>query len=331
MSTFLASFGLPPDISTHGYGVDRLIDALHVFMVILFVGWGVFLTYCLVRFRARAGVKASYEPIKAKPSKYLEIAIVVFEAFLLVSLSMPVWAKYKNEPPTDEEAFHVRIVAQQFAWNIHYPGADGVFGRTNPKLIDPEENPVGLDRDSPGGEDDIVEINVMRLPVGQPIRIRLSSMDVIHSFSIPLLRIKQDVIPGMEIPIWFTATQTTDAVRQSQEKVIHLQPAGDDNGHFKLKFKNHVVMQEYQGKDGTVILAEFGALTIESVEALLAGGVTEVRAAPRSPVDIQCAQLCGLGHYRMRGEAILMEPEAFEAWYEEAGGEEEFFEEDFEE
>ena len=328
---FLARFGLPQDISTHGAGIDEIINIVHAFMVLLFVGWGIYLVYCLVRFRARPGSRATYEAIKAKPHKYIEVAVIVFEAFLLVGLSMPVWATYKNEPPTDEEAFHVRIVAQQFAWNIHYAGADGVFGRTNPTLVDEVENPIGLDENSPGAADDIVEINVLHLPVDQPISIRLSSMDVIHSFSVPLLRVKQDVIPGMEFPIWFTATQTSDSVRESQKKVIHLQPPGDNpNSRFARKFKNHVVMQDYKGKDGQMILAKSGTLTGPIIEALLAGGVIEVVASPRAPVEIQCAQLCGLGHYRMRGEVILMAPSDFEAWYAEAGAEEEeFFEDDF--
>jgi cytochrome c oxidase subunit 2 len=234
---------LPPDLSTHGQGIDSLITALHVFMAILFIGWGIFMIYCLVRFRARDGHKAAYEPIKAAASKYIEVAVVVIEVILLFGLSMPVWAKYKTEA-TSEDAMKIRVVAQQFAWNIHYAGEDGVFGRTSHELVDESLNPVGLDEDDPAAEDDLVTINQMYIPVGRPISTLISSKDVIHSFGLPTLRVKQDAVPGMEIPVAFEAKET---------------------------------------------------------------GFSE----------IACAQLCGLSHYRMRGEVHVVTQEEFDAWYEE--------------
>jgi len=243
MDEVAGGFGvwLPIDISTHGAGVDRLIIVLHAFMAILFVGWAIFLVYCLVRFRSRGGCPARYELPKAKPSKYAEIAVVIIEAFLLIGLSMPVWANVKNEIPQDKEATLVQVVAEQFAWNFHYPGADGLFGKTHSKLMG-AENPAGLDREKdPQARDDIVTINQLHVPVNKPVRLQLRSKDVIHSFSIPVLRVKQDVIPGMDIPTWFQARQT---------------------GKF----------------------------------------------------DIACAQLCGLGHYRMKGQITIESPEQFQAW-----------------
>jgi cytochrome c oxidase subunit II len=155
---------LPPDISTHGHGIDALIWALHVFMVIIFVGWAIFMGYCLFAFRARAGHKAVYEPIKAAASKYIEVGVVVVEVLLLFGLSMPVWAKYKEDVQARRRRPKVRVVAQQFAWNIHYAGEDGVFGRTDFRLVDEVTNPVGLDPDDPAGEDDLVMINQMYIP-----------------------------------------------------------------------------------------------------------------------------------------------------------------------
>jgi len=111
--------------------------------------------------------------------------------------------------PNDNEVHHIRVIAQQFAWNIHYPGEDGQFGKTAIKLIDEETNPIGLDRNSPFGKDDIVSKNQMHLPVNKQVMIHLSSMDVIHSFGIPEMRIKQDAIPGMTIPFFFTPTMTS--------------------------------------------------------------------------------------------------------------------------
>jgi len=324
MTPLLASYGLPMDISAHGYQIDRLINWVHVFMLLLFFGWGAFFVYCLTRFRASTGCTADYQLIKAKPSKYLEIAVVVFEIFLLFGLSQPVWAKYKSSPPPEANPFRVRIVAQQFAWNIHYPGPDGEFGRTRPELVDETRNPIGLDRESPGGEDDVVELNVLRLPKGRSIQFELSSKDVIHSFSIPLLRIKQDTVPGMEIPIWATATQTTEWVQEQQVRTLVLEPPGAENSRFNRRFKNMVLMADAAG--GGKTFAKGTLLNDAVVQAMVDAGVVEVQIAPRAPVEIQCAQLCGLGHYRMRGEVIILEPAAFDEWYGSAG-EEEFFEE----
>jgi len=256
-----SKYWLPQDLSTHGATIDGLIVFTHWFMAALFVGWGIFFVYCLVRFRRRTGQAACYEQIKAKPSKAIEVLVVIVEAVLLVGFSIPAWAAYRDDPPPADERLEIRVVAEQFAWNVHYPGPDGVFGRTDRSLMQEGVNALGLDRDDPAGEDDIVPPqNTMHLPIGKPIYVRLTSKDVIHSFSIPVLRVKQDVVPGMEIPIWFEATSL--------------------------------------GSDA------------------------------EATYDIQCAQLCGQGHYMMRGRVTLHEPADFEAWMETAGEAEEFFEEE---
>ncbi len=223
----LYGYWLPPDISTHGYQVDRLINVIHWFMGAIFVGWGIFFTYCLIRFRARPGHRASHQLPKAKASKWSEVCVAAFEAVLLIGFSMPVWAQIKNEFPTEEQKpLHLRIVAEQFAWNFHYPGADGEFGRTAPELM-AADNLIGLDYDDPAAADDLVTNNDLRIPVDRPIICDLTSKDVIHSFWIPVMRIKQDVIPGMKIPIWFQATQTGDY------QVACAQLCG--NNHYNMK------------------------------------------------------------------------------------------------
>ena len=83
----------------------------------------------------------------------------------------------------------------------------GLFGRTDLQLLSPS-NPLGLDRSDPVAQDDITTINVMHLPVNKPVIVHLSSKDVIHSFALPQMRVKQDVIPGLSQPVWFTPTQT---------------------------------------------------------------------------------------------------------------------------
>lgn len=198
---------LPPDVSTHGAGIDHLIIVIHWFMAALFVGWGIYFIYCLIRFRQRSGHKARYESAHSPFPKVIEIGVVLFEIFLLVGLSFPIWSKYKNSPPPENESLKVRIIAQQFVWNIHYPGRDGQFGRTDPKFMS-DANPLGQDMNDPVGKDDIITVNQFHFPVHKPVIVELSSKDVIHSFNIPVLRVKQDTIPGMKIPVWFEAKQT---------------------------------------------------------------------------------------------------------------------------
>jgi cytochrome c oxidase subunit 2 len=226
-----------------------LINILHVFMVVLFVGWAFFMMYCLVRFRQRAGQKASYELIHAKPSKVAEGLIVLFEVFLLFFLSMPVWAKIKNEFPEENPSdparkpLIVRVVAQQFAWNFHYAGPDGVFGRTDPnKAKAGAGNPIGLDYSDPAAKDDVVS-PVFHVPAGRPVIARLTSMDVIHGFHIPYLRIQHDVLPGMEVKIWFEADERKippppppapdGTTREGNAEVVCAQLCG--NSHFKMR------------------------------------------------------------------------------------------------
>ena len=234
---------LPPDVSVHGAKIDQLMSVLHWFMLLLFVGWGIFFVYCLVRFRARPGRVAMYMPVKGIATKYIEAFVVVVEIFLLFGLSMPVWLAYKNNVPDAKKALHVRLVAEQFAWNFQYPGKDGKFGKNDSSLIS-GDNPLGVDPEDPAGKDDVVTVNNLHLPTNRPVIVDVSSKDVIHSFNIPVLRVKQDTIPGQQVSVWFEATQT---------------------GHFELA----------------------------------------------------CAQLCGLGHYRMRGDVLIDTPEDFAKWQAE--------------
>ncbi len=123
------------------------------------------------------------------------------------------WAERADDAPTGDESVQVRVVAQQFAWNIWYPGADGVFGDQDLSLIDEASNPIALKREG-AGLDDIFTLNQLHLPVDRPAVIHLSSKDVIHSFNLPNMRIKQDAIPGLSIPLWFVPTKTTAQMRE---------------------------------------------------------------------------------------------------------------------
>ena len=115
--------------------------------------------------------------------------------------------------PSANDALVVEVTAEQFAWNVHYAGPDGKFGRTDIKLLDAQENPLGLDRSDPAGKDDVTTLNQLYLPVNKPIIVKLRSKDMIHSFGVPEFRVKQDAIPGLTIPTWFIPNVTTAEMR----------------------------------------------------------------------------------------------------------------------
>ena len=248
--------GLPALASAHGGQIDGLIGWMHVFMLILFVGWGVFFVYCLIRFRRSRNPVANYTGVTSNASKYSEIGVAVVEAILLFGFSIPLWAARVDRMPPEHEALVVHVTGEQFAWNIHYPGPDGKFGRTDISLLDLQSNPLGLDRNDPAAKDDVTTLNQLYLPVNKPIIVRLRSKDVIHSFGVPEFRVKQDAVPGLTIPIWFVPNVTTADMRSR-------------TGNSEFQY------------------------------------------------EIACAQLCGIGHARMRGFVTVVSAEEFQKWFDE--------------
>ena len=200
---------LPLNLSSIGGPLDRLFYILHVFMALLFVGWSAFFLYSLWRFRARPGHRAEYNPQTGTLNTYFEGAVIVFELVLIFVFSLPLWASAKYQLPPAESAVPVEVVAEQFAWNIRYPGPDGKFGRKAAALMH-SGNPIGLDRQDPASKDDIVTANELWVPSGKPVLVTLTSKDVVHSFFLPVLRVKQDAVPGQAIQIWFQATDNGD-------------------------------------------------------------------------------------------------------------------------
>ena len=256
MVDILHYFGLPINMSVQGARIDEINAIVHWLMLILFVGWGIFFIVSLVKFRASNNDTADYEGVKSHLSSVLEAAVAVIEIVILFGFGFPIWADRVTDVPAPSESVHLRVIGQQFAWNIHYPGPDSKFGSTRAELVDEQDNPIGLDRSSDNAADDFYTVNQFHIPVNQKIRVDLTSKDVIHSFSLPELRVKQDAIPGMTIPVHFQATMTSE---------------------------------------------EFLKTTV--------GTAREGRG-----LEVTCAQLCGLGHYRMRGFFTVHDDEGYQAW-----------------
>ncbi len=194
--------GLPVLASENGRDVDRLIIYIHLLMIALFIGWLCYFVFALWRFRQARSPRADYQGVKNHASSYVEVAVAGVEAFLLVGVAVPFWAKAVDKRPPESQATVVQVVAQQFNWNFRYPGKDGIFGRQDMRFVS-DTNVFGVDPSDPHGKDDVQTINEMVVPVNKPVIAYVSSKDVIHSFKIIAMRVTQDAIPGMRIPVWF--------------------------------------------------------------------------------------------------------------------------------
>lgn len=198
---------LPVAASAHAGDIDLVTTLVHALMLALFVGWSIYFAWVLIRYRRSRQPTADHRGASGRLALGVEVGVVVAEATLLVVLALPIWFARTSAQPSGPLPLTIRVVAEQFVWNVHYPGADGQFGATSVSLIGPT-NPLGLDRTTPAGADDIVVLNQIHLPVDRPVLIQLSSKDVIHSFSVPAMRVKQDAVPGALSPVWFTPTMT---------------------------------------------------------------------------------------------------------------------------
>ena len=200
------------------------------------------LGWVLLRYRDRSGSRAVY----SHGNNRLEVVWTLATAVLFLGLNImgqKVWAdlRFQGAAP---DALQIEVYGQQFNWAIRYAGPDGKFGRTDAKLMsDSSGNPLGLDESDPNGKDDVV-VPTMAVPVNRPVQLMLRAKDVTHSFFVRELRIKQDAVPGMAIPIHFTPTRI-------------------------------------------------------------------------GSYEVACAELCGLGHYKMRSVLDVLSEEDYQKWLKE--------------
>ncbi len=171
MLELLQYFGLPVGISSVSGRIDEIIVIVHYLMLVLFIGWGIFFIVSLVKFRASKNKKANYKGVESHYSSVMEAAVAVIEIVILFGFAFPIWAERVNDVPDPRDAEHIRVIAQQYAWNIHYPGADGKFGETRIDLVDEQDNPIGLDRGSEFGKDDFYTINPSEIPTDIQVMI----------------------------------------------------------------------------------------------------------------------------------------------------------------
>ncbi len=237
----------PAVVTPHGRSIDGLINYLMVVTGLLFVLGHAVLMHFVWKYQGEG--PADYTPEKPRTQWLTALIPVIVMAGIaevgVLLLALPVWGELYG--PTPKDALVVEVTGKQFEWIVRYSGADGKFGKTDPKLVDDAENPLGLDENDPAAQDDVVKRGVLTIPEGKPVAVNLRSLDVLHSFAVPAFRIKQDVLTG------FTAR------------------------------------------------AQF---------------VPEVAGR----YEIACAELCGLGHYKMRGFVEVRKADEFVKWLADQPG-----------
>jgi cytochrome c oxidase subunit II len=197
----------PEAISEHGPAVDSQFMITIIVCGVAFAAAQIGLGWMVWKYRETASAaRATY----SHGNNRLEILWTIITAVVFISLAVMgqrVWASlHLHAAPAG--SYRIEVVAQQFSWNFQYPGKDKVFGRTDPKLIDDSSlNYVGLDETDPNAKDDTV-VPTLVIPVNRPVELILKSKDVTHSFWVPQLRFKQDLVPGMAIPVHFTVKKT---------------------------------------------------------------------------------------------------------------------------
>src|SRR6202161_4608102 len=195
----------PAPINAIGHEIDAQFMRTLLITGIVFVAAQLGLAYAIFKFRDR-GAKASY----FEGNNTMEIVWTLATVVLFVGLGLyarNAWAEvhFMGAAPG---ALQIEVTGQQFVWNFRYAGPDGKFGREKPELVSASTgNPVGLDPTDPASKDDIVS-PVIAVPVGREVELTLKSQDVTHSFFVRELRLKQDLVPGMDLHMHFTATET---------------------------------------------------------------------------------------------------------------------------
>ncbi len=239
----LSLFKSPPPVTDHGWNVDRVIVFVHLLMGVLFVGWTLYFVLALIKFNEKAHPKADYHGVKSKIGTTLaEYGVIVAEVVLIASFAVPLWADVMDEEKIAEikaasknkkDGLELHILAKQFDWNARYAGNDGQFASQSLLYANKVDNPFGLDPNDSTIDDVTVltarsKENAIVVPWDRSVALKISSMDVIHSFKVLPIRVCKDAIPGLQLPIHFKINP--EHIKDSEGKFMD----GKDDEHIYL-------------------------------------------------------------------------------------------------
>ena len=184
-------YGLPRDVSEYGHHIDWLIEVTGVFTAILFVIMVVWMIWACLQHNEKHEAEYDHGASKHSIKTAVLLSAVIFfvvDGNLFYNSTTDTFRLFWNHDGVENnpQAVKIQINAHQWAWDARYAGPDGKFNT----------------------KDDVITLNDIRVPVGAPVLLQMVSPDVIHSFYLPNLRIKQDAMPGMINRMWFQAKQT---------------------------------------------------------------------------------------------------------------------------
>lgn len=219
---------MPPTISTIGPRIDHQINDTMLFVAFLFLSSQLLLGFFVWRAGESLGQrKIKYFPGGPKPLIILAILVVGVEIISLSFVGSKIWAAQYLSPP-EQNSLQVDVAAEQFAFYFRYPGPDGKFGTFHPERVrDGNGNYFGLDPENDVAARDDIIVGTLVIPVNRPILLTMHTKDMIHSLYVPELRIQQDIVPGLTIPLHFTTTQT------GQYEIVCTQLCG--LGHYSMR------------------------------------------------------------------------------------------------
>lgn len=236
--------------SLEGQKIDQMLYITIAVTGVVFVITQVLLFWFAFKYQEKEGRKAFFFPHNNKLELLWTTVPAIFLTVLVV-FGLKYWFKITSDAPKD--AVVVEITGHQFAWEMRYPGKDGVLGKKNYKLYNkPSGNTLGVDFEDPESRDDL-HTNEMHLPVGKPVKLVIHAQDVIHDVGLSHFRMKMDAVPGIPTTMWFTPIYTTEEM--------------------KVRTGN-----------------------------------------PNFVYEISCDQMCGKGHFSMRGVIVVEKEEDYKKW-----------------
>jgi cytochrome c oxidase subunit 2 len=242
---------LPVSASIEGDQYDFMFEITLIVTGVVFLITQALLFWFAFRYQSTEKRTSFYFPHNNK----LELIWTTIPAIvmaILVAIGLRNWFNITSQAPADSQI--VEVIGKQFNWIIRYPGKDGEMGKRNYRLINNENNVLGMDSKDPKNADDIVlENGEIHVQVGKPIKLIIGSRDVIHDVGLPHFRFKMDAVPGITTTLWFTPKYTSDQMK-------------------------------------------------------------EMTGNPNFVYELACDQMCGKGHYSMRGTVIVETRAQHEAW-----------------
>ena len=232
----LHTWSMPPDISTHGPLIDEQMGETMAEAGISFLAAQIMLAIFIWKFSSpRPDAKIRNFPGGAMGLVVASFLLVGTEVLALGAFGAKAWASVYFTPPT-ANAMPIQAQAGQFAFYFRYPGPDGKFGPLHPEKIDEaSQNFFGLDVDHDADSKDDIVTAELAIPVNREIHLLMHSKDLGHSFFVRELRIQQDFVPGLDVSVHFTATQT------GKFEIVCTQLCG--LGHYNMKAYLEVMSQ----------------------------------------------------------------------------------------